>query len=143
MACRSDPHNIIADKADYYRVQLDITRTAIWKQWVNFILQAVEESANSKTAKIAALRTLAEHNTAHMRERLPKNHTRELVDVIFEQPYFRIGNLVKKNIAQRQSASRYLKELTAIGVLREVQEDKAKIAAHKCATPCLMPNCAT
>jgi len=39
----------------------------------------------------------------------------------------RIGNLVEKDIAQRQSASRYLKELTAIGVLREVQAGKEKL----------------
>jgi Fic family protein len=39
----------------------------------------------------------------------------------------RIGNLVEKDIAQRQSASRYLKELTAIGVLRDVQAGKEKL----------------
>jgi len=36
----------------------------------------------------------------------------------------------KKNIAQRQSASRYLKELTAIGVPREVQAGKEKLFIH-------------
>ena len=67
---------------------------------------------------------MAEHTTTHVRERLPKICTCELVDVIFEQPSCRIGNLVEKNNAQRQPASRYLKELTAIGVLREVQAGK-------------------
>jgi Fic family protein len=94
------------------------------------MLQAVEETAKWTTAKIAAIRTLAEHTTAHVRARLPKIYTRELVDVIFEQPYCRIGNLVEKNIAQRQSASRYLKELAAIGVLHEVQAGKEKLFIH-------------
>jgi hypothetical protein len=48
-----------------------------------------------------------------VRTRLPKIYTRELVDVIFEQPYCRIGNLVDKGIAQRQAASRYLHDLAA------------------------------
>jgi Fic family protein len=122
--------HIIAHKADYYRLLLDTTRTGNLEPWVIFMLQAVEETAKWTTAKIAAIRTLAEHTTAHVRERLPKIYTRELVDVIFEQPYCRIGNLVEKNIAQRQSASRYLKELAAIGVLREVQAGKEKLFIH-------------
>jgi Fic family protein len=65
-----------------------------------------------------------------VRTLLPKIYTRELVDVVFEQPYCRIGNLVERNIAQRQSASRYLKEIVAIGVLHEVQKGKEKLFIH-------------
>jgi Fic family protein len=122
--------HIIAHKADYYRLLLDTTRTGNLEPWVIFMLQAVEETAKWTTGKIAAIRALAEHTTTHVRERLPKIYTRELVDVIFEQPYCRIGNLVEKNIAQRQSASRYLKELATIGVLREVQAGKEKLFIH-------------
>jgi Fic family protein len=122
--------HIIAHKADYYRLLLDTTRTGNLEPWVIFMLQAVEETAKWTTGKIAAIRTLAEHTTTHVRARLPKIYTRELVDVVFEQPYCRIGNLVEKNIAQRQSASRYLKELAAIGVLREVQAGKEKLFIH-------------
>lgn len=50
--------------------------------------------------------------------------------MIFQKPYCRIGNLVEKNIAQRQSALRYLKEVAAIGVLREVQAGKEKLFIH-------------
>jgi Fic family protein len=122
--------HIIAHKADYYRLLLDTTRSSNLEPWVIFMLQAVEETAKWTTGKIAAIRTLAEHTTTHVRARLPKIYTRELVDVVFEQPYCRIANLVEKNIAQRQSASRYLKELAAIGVLREVQAGKEKLFIH-------------
>lgn len=50
--------------------------------------------------------------------------------MIFEQPYCRISNLVEKNIAQRQAASRYLKELVEIGVLREMVVGKEKLLIH-------------
>ena len=122
--------HIIALKADYYRLLLDITRSQAWEPWLLFMLQAVEETSRWTTAKIAAIRALAEHTTAHVRERLPKIYSRELVDVIFEQPYCRIGNLVDKQIAQRQAASRYLKELAGIGVLRETQVGKEKLFIH-------------
>jgi Fic family protein len=121
---------IIAHKADYYRLLLNITRTQEWEPWLLFMLQAVEETSRWTTAKIAAIRSLAEHTIDHVRERLPKIYIRELVDVIFEQPYCRIGNLVDKQIAQRQAASRYLKDLTDIGVLSETQVGKEKLFIH-------------
>jgi hypothetical protein len=76
------------------------------------------------------IRALAEHTTDHVRARLPKIYTRELVDVIFEQPYCRIGNLVDKGIAQRQAASRYLHDLASLGVLRETTFGKEKLFIH-------------
>ncbi|AGH42686.1 hypothetical protein [Paraglaciecola psychrophila] len=54
----------------------------------------------------------------------------ELVQVIFEQPYRRIANLVEKDIAKRQTASVYLKQLVDIGVLQEQQVGKEKLFMH-------------
>ena len=50
--------------------------------------------------------------------------------MIFEQPYCRIGNLVDRNIAKRQTASIYLKQLCEIGVLNEIQFGKEKLFVH-------------
>ena len=123
-------HHVIAHKADYYGLLLGVTRDQAWEPWLQFMLQAVTETSRWTTAKIAAIRKLAEHTTEHVRTRLPKIYTRELVDVIFEQPYCRIGNLVDKGIAQRQAASRYLHDLTALGVLRVVPFGKERLFVH-------------
>lgn len=122
--------HIIAHKTDYYRLLLDVTRHDAWEPWILFMLQAVEETSRWTTAKIAAIRSLADHTTVHVRDRLPKIYSRELVDVIFEQPYCRIANVVEKQIAQRQAASRYLKDLVALGVLKEIQAGKEKLFIH-------------
>lgn len=52
------------------------------------------------------------------------------MDVVFEQPYCRIGNLVDKGIAQRHAASRYLHDLAAQGVLREIPSGNEKLFIH-------------
>lgn len=78
--------HVIAHKADYYRLLLDVTRIQAWEPWLLFMLQAVAETSTWTTAKIAAIRALAEHTTEHVRARVPKIYSRELVDVIFEQP---------------------------------------------------------
>lgn len=121
---------IIAHRADYYRLLFDVTRDNAWEPWLLYMLSAVEETARWTCVKIAAIRRLAEHTTHFVRAQLPKTYSRELVDVIFEQPYCRISNVVDKQIAQRQAASRYLKELVSIGVLQEVQVGKEKLFIH-------------
>ncbi len=52
------------------------------------------------------------------------------MDVICEQPYCRIGNLVDKGIARRQAASRYLLDLADLGVLRAMPFGKEKLFIH-------------
>ena len=122
--------HVIAHKADYYGLLLGVTRDQAWEPWLQFMLQAVAETSRWTTGKIGAIRRLAEHSTEHVRARLPKIYSRELVDVIFEQPYCRIANLVDKGIAQRQAASRYLHDLADLGVLREMPLGKEKLFIH-------------
>lgn len=71
-----------------------------------------------------------QRTTHYVRSQLPKIYSRELVDVVFEQPYCRIANLVQARIAGRQAASRYLKALVSIGALREQAFGKEKLFVH-------------
>jgi Fic family protein len=121
---------IIAHKSDYYRLLLDVTQEQAWEPWLLYMLRGIEETAQWTTAKIAAIRALAEHTKEVIKTRLPKIYSRELVDIIFEQPYCRIGNLVKKGISQRQAASRYLKELVTLEILTEVEMGREKLFIH-------------
>ncbi len=121
---------IINNKADYYRLLLAVTREGAWEAWLLYMLRGVEETATWTTAKIAAVRKLSNETADFVRIRLPKIYSRELVDVIFEQPYCRIANLVEAKIAERQAASRYLKALVGIGVLREQTFGKEKLFVH-------------
>jgi len=95
-----------------------------------YIVRGVEETALWTTAKIAAIRALQEHTSELIRYGLPKIYSRELVDIIFEQPYCRIANLVEKNVAKRQTASEYLKALCDIGVLAEQSAGREKLFTH-------------
>lgn len=121
---------IIAHKADYYRLLLAVTRQQDWEAWVLFMLKAVEETARWTTAKIAAIRALHEHTLTFIKAKEPAIYSRELVDVIFEQPYCRIMNLVDKGLAKRQTASVHLKKLADAGVLREMTLGKEKLFIH-------------
>jgi Fic family protein len=121
---------IIRHRADYYRLLLAVTREAVWEEWILYVLVGVSETASWTTAKIAALRALMSAAADHIRGQLPKLYSHELVELVFMQPYCRIQNLVSAGIAKRQTASVYLKSLTEIGVLREVEAGREKLFLH-------------
>jgi Fic family protein len=54
-----------------------------------------------------------------------------LIDVVFEQPYCRISNLVDAGIAKRQTASEYLTRLADIGILTPIQAGREKLFIHR------------
>jgi Fic family protein len=121
---------ILQHRSDYYRLLTAVTREQQWQEWIVYMLKAVAETAQWTTGKIDAVRRLVDHTTGFVREQLPGIYSHELMDVIFQQPYCRIQNLVEADIAQRQTASTYLKKLVDIGVLKEIARGKEKLFAH-------------
>ena len=65
-----------------------------------------------------------------MRDRAPKIDRPGLIELLFEQPYCRIADLVDARIAERQTASRYLHALIGIGVLRDRRLGREKLFLH-------------
>ena len=118
---------IIANKGQYYSGLLAVTREQAWEAWLLYMLEAVESTARWTTQKIISIRDLADHTAKYVRKQLPRIYSRELIDVIFEQPYCRISNLVEAGIAKRQTASEYLKKLANIGVLMEQQAGRERL----------------
>ena len=121
---------IVHSKADYYRLLLGVTRDGAWEPWIVYMLQGVEQVAQWTCRKIAAIRALMTQTSDHVQARLPRIYSHELMQTIFEQPYCRIGTLVDKGVAKRQTASVYLKQLAEIGVLREESVGREKLFVH-------------
>ena len=118
---------IIEAKQDYYRLLLDVSREAAWEPWILFMLEAVRSTARWTTSRIRAIRTLIGDTANRMRKDAPGIYSRELTELIFVQPYCRIANVVDAGIAQRQTASVYLKQLAEIGLLKEVKAGREKL----------------
>ncbi|MDO8907375.1 MAG: Fic family protein [Pseudohongiella sp.] len=121
---------IVQNKRDYYRLLTQVTSDENWEAWLVFMLQGVEQTAIWTCRKIAAIKALMDSTTQHIRKQLPKIYSYELVQLIFEQPYCRISNVVDSGIAKRQTASVYLKQMVDIGVLQEVAAGKEKLFVH-------------
>ena len=118
---------ILANRNDYYSLLRGVTAQGAWEAWILFMLAAVQNTALWTTQKITKVRALIAEVAAYIRQELPKIYSHELIQVLFAQPYCRIENLVTSGIAKRQTASAYLKQLVAIGVLEEKSHGREKL----------------
>jgi Fic family protein len=117
-------------KADYYSLLLNVTAHGQWEEWVLYMLRAVAETAVWTTQKIKGIQELQGRAAEYVRSNAPKIYSRELIDIIFTQPYCRIQNVVDAGIAKRQTASTYLKALESLGVLKEIKVGREKLFIH-------------
>ncbi len=118
---------IIRNKQDYYRLLLSVTLEKQWEEWIVYMLTAVKETAEWTTKKIRDIKQLMDSTVAQVRSEMPTVYSRELVELIFKQPYCRISNVVEAGIAQRATASKTLKELVGKGILVEITVGREKI----------------
>jgi Fic family protein len=122
---------ILRTRGDYYRLLSRVTSHQEWEAWILYMLEAVEVTSNWTTGKIRAIRNLMEETYVTARTTAQHKIPRELIDLIFTQPYCRISNIVDKGIAKRQAASTYLKELARIGILTEEKVGRDKLFLHQ------------
>lgn len=121
---------IIRNRADYYKLLLGVTSDEAWDAWVLYMLEGVRSTASWTTDKINAIHELMTHTTDYVRTQAPKIYSRELVELVFVQPYCRIQNIVDADLGNRQTASVYLKTLVDIGVLKEEKVGREKLFIH-------------
>ncbi len=121
---------IMAHRAEYHGLLLDVTRVEAWEPWILYMLEGVEETAVWTTAKIEAIRRLREETARFVGARVPRTCRGPLTDLVFEHPYCRISDVVQARIARRQTASRYLHALVDLGVLRTRRLGREKLFFH-------------
>jgi len=122
---------IMQTKSDYYSLLRGVTEKEDWESWILYMLKGVEETALWTASRIDSIRKLFDYTVSLCRERLPKTYSKELIELIFRQPYCKISFLVDAGIAKRQSASGYLKNLESIGVLQGEKRGRETIYKHR------------
>jgi len=108
---------IIENKSEYYRLLNHTNTTGEWEEWIIFMLKAIEITSLKTIQKISSIRELLVKTIEKVQQNAPKIYFKELVELLFEQPYSKIDFVVNKLKVERKTASRYLKELESIGIL--------------------------
>lgn len=118
---------IIKNKTKYYQYLLKVTVEGDWESWIIYMLDAVASTSQWTCDRIKNIVTLMEETIEFVRNKIPKIYSRELVELLFVQPYCRISNVVDEGIVKRQTASEYLKKLVNEKVLNEIERGREKI----------------
>ena len=122
---------IIDHKPDYYRLLNQVNRTGEWEEWILYILKAVEETSNNTVQKINSIKKLLGDTIEMVKEKAPKVYRKDLIELLFEQPYSKIDYVIEKIGVERKAASRYLKELESIGVLKSIKMGRQVIYVNE------------
>lgn len=86
------------------------------------MLEAVESTSRKTMEQIGQIIKLLNETLEHAREKLPDRvYSKELIELLFEQPYCKVKHLVGRGIAKRQTAADYLRELEDAGILKSKQ----------------------
>src|SRR5690554_5214857 len=71
------------NKPDYYRLLREVTEDGNWKEWLIYILSAVEETAHYTLDQVNAIFDLFQRTQEKVKERAPKLYSYELVEMLF------------------------------------------------------------
>lgn len=115
---------IIENKNDYYRGLQSVTEEGAWEAWVLYMLRAVQQTALDTHRKLTAIRHLMYEVGEKVKVDLPSVYRKELIELLFSQPYCKISFVTKAGLGTRQTASSYLKQLERIGLLHGVKRGK-------------------
>ncbi len=122
---------IIDNKPEYYRLLNQTNRTGKWEEWIMFMLKAVENTSKDTISQIININDQLNNTITKVQEKAPKIYRKELVELLFEQPYSKIEFIVNRLGVERKAASRYLKELEVIGVLESQKVGRETLYINK------------
>lgn len=123
--------HILRTRSEYYSSLAQVTRDGAWEAWVIYMLTAVEQTARWTNNKVRAVRNLMQEASAYVRVTKPKIYSLELIELLFTQPYCRIENITGAGLGNRATASGYLKQLVAIGLLEEEKVWRDKVFINR------------
>jgi Fic family protein len=109
---------IIKHKSDYYRLLSEVKTNGNWEEWILFILKAVEETSRQTANQIRSINKLFVALQDKIKVNASKLYNKELLELLFEQPYCKIEFVVERLNVSRVTASKYLNGLEKIGVLK-------------------------
>jgi len=122
---------IIANKPEYYRLLNRTNRTGKWEEWIMFMLKAVESTSKDTIIRILNIKDQLDSTIDKVQKEAPKLYRKELVELLFEQPYSKIEFVVNKLGVERKAASRYLKELENIGIVESQKVGRETLYINK------------
>ena len=110
--------HIVRTKADYYRLLQAVRERDVWEEWVMYMLDAVEQTAEDAIDTIHAIGQ-ALMDAKHRIRTQYKFYSQDLINNLFTHPYTKIEFVERDLKVSRLTATKYLDALAAGGFLEK------------------------
>lgn len=113
---------IIQNKDNYYHYLAGVTQRQDWKNWIIYLLDAVEKTSVHSRNMIHDILEQMNETYSYAKSKF-KWYTRELNESIYSQPYIKaksVGKILKRT--SRTTITKYMAELTKAGILSSKKE---------------------
>src|ERR1035437_238117 len=114
-------------RTEYYRLLRSISSSNNWKEWILFILDAVEEQSVKTTQSVTGIRSLMSNYRKTLSNKLSGIYSAELVEYLFSYPYYSQKSMQSSLNISRNTASKYFSELVRIGIMNENKYKNDKV----------------
>ena len=118
---------IIKNKSEYYRCLRDITEKNEWDDYILYMLDMIEETANKGLKRLSKITVAMEETANEIKKKLPKIYSKDLIEILYRLPYIKRQNLIDENIGNLKTVGSYLITLEENGFLKSEKVGKEKL----------------
>ena len=120
---------ITRNKGEYYRLiqavrDKNTDNAAEWEAWILFMLKGIEVTAEDTISLVKSIGQLMAEYKNVIRPDFGSKYNHELLNGLFYHPYTKIDHVVHNMQVSRQTASKYLDRIVALGLLRKEKMGK-------------------
>jgi Fic family protein len=116
---------ILDHKNDYYSCLQGVSQRGRWKEWILFMLRAVEQTSTLTFNKINEIVSAKDSILNHVKSEGRFLNPENLIEFIFTEPFTKVNHLVNSGIYAEKTARKYLNDLCEMQVLeKKVLEGK-------------------
>lgn len=109
---------ILDHKDEYYRALMGVSQRANWKEWLLFMLRAIESTSNITFHKISEIVAIKDSILEFVKKDKRKfRNPQSLIESLFVQPFTKVKHLVASGLYAENTARDYLNRLCEMQVL--------------------------
>ena len=117
---------ILKNRDEYYRKLNAVTAKGEWKEWLIYIIQAVDTQALATKVDILKIKDLMDDYKKISKSK-PVNSSQEMIDYIFSNPFYTTSSMSKKLGIHRNTTRKYFKELENAGIVDKFKHKQGNI----------------
>ncbi len=117
-------------KSGYYTLLQKVRTESAWEDWILFMLDAVEQTSLQTISTIEGIKSLMLRHKRMMRENT-RFYSQDLLNNLFNHPYTKIDFVMNDLGVSRLTATRYLNELSRLGILEKIKLGRSNYYINK------------